>query len=635
MRRKEPSRLYYISLFVVFGLATAIVTAAVFYRLMTLSEERNISLRADEVMAAKIDDVADYIEDLENTVVSLRDSALLDRYLRAPTSENLKDVQSLFYAITQSNTALMQARYIDESGMERVRVDYLFGKIHPTVVRDEDLQSKAHRYYFKEALASTPRSFWFSHLDLNIEHGKIDKPIRPVLRVASPIFLDGEPKGIVIINIHTRHFLEKLVHNHLFSICLADGEGNYLVATDARRSWSRYLKSGFNLRSDEPVEGVELYHRLDGLNTVHVGKLFATDLSRYLSKDKAVMVFRVREVSKKLHEEEKQKAVLLIVVIVVFLSFPLSWVISRGPVRLYAELFRKNRKMREALGLINEHIASYSVNRDGQVIRASRKFMTLTGLKSFELREKREEDLICGENAGNTLDELHAYIQSEEEWRGEMEYVAMDGKSCVWGEVIATVLINKDGKPDGYSVICHDISDKKRVEYLSITDGLTGLYNRRHFDTVMGAELSRARREGRRLGFAMLDVDHFKEYNDHYGHQKGDFVLIEIAGMISKKLRRPTDSCFRLGGEEFGILFLDMNQEEAVQFMDTVRKAVLELEIEHQWSGVAKVVSVSLGLLSLIPGDGMDADRAYRMADDALYRAKASGRNRVEVEFLC
>ena len=132
----------------------------------------------------------------------------------------------------------------------------------------------------------------------------------------------------------------------------------------------------------------------------------------------------------------------------------------------------------------------------------------------------------------------------------------------------------------------------------------------------------------------MLDVDHFKQYNDHYGHQKGDVLLATIGQTLQKILARASDSCFRLGGEEFGVIFIDMAPEEGYAFAEKILAAIEGLSIEHQWSKVAPVITVSMGLLSVTPGPGITVDEIYKMANEALYSAKEKGRNQVVSSIL-
>lgn len=167
------------------------------------------------------------------------------------------------------------------------------------------------------------------------------------------------------------------------------------------------------------------------------------------------------------------------------------------------------------------------------------------------------------------------------------------------------------------------------IEQLSITDELSQLYNRRYFNKVFVQEIQRAAFEGIMLSFLMFDVDSFKAYNDNYGHLKGDEVLKTIALTVKAQCLGTTDYVFRLGGEEFGVIFYNLNVQEAFAFADKIRVAITDLKIEHAFSHTSNYITVSCGLITVLACPNLKMDDLYKQADDALYRAKDAGKNRV------
>ncbi|MTI09693.1 GGDEF domain-containing protein [Curvivirga aplysinae] len=167
------------------------------------------------------------------------------------------------------------------------------------------------------------------------------------------------------------------------------------------------------------------------------------------------------------------------------------------------------------------------------------------------------------------------------------------------------------------------------LQKLAVTDKLTGLYNRHHFEQIFDSELKRAIRDQKALSFIMLDIDHFKLLNDHYGHAEGDTALEKLGVELKRLCRRPTDFAFRLGGEEFGILTVEENDQASLQFAELIRKSVKDLEIPNICSMVADVVTISLGVVSKIPTVEDSLDEFMKLADDRLYQAKTNGRNQV------
>lgn len=171
-------------------------------------------------------------------------------------------------------------------------------------------------------------------------------------------------------------------------------------------------------------------------------------------------------------------------------------------------------------------------------------------------------------------------------------------------------------------------SANHELRRLSLVDGLTGIANRRQFDTVLSREWRRCLRAGRPLSLLMADVDFFKQYNDGYGHQAGDIGLRSVADALQAKLRRPADIVARYGGEEFAAILPDTDPEGALQVAESMRLAVEQLGLPHEGSAFG-VITISLGVASLVPQKADSMPRLVGAADWALYEAKRLGRNRV------
>jgi two-component system chemotaxis family response regulator WspR len=169
------------------------------------------------------------------------------------------------------------------------------------------------------------------------------------------------------------------------------------------------------------------------------------------------------------------------------------------------------------------------------------------------------------------------------------------------------------------------------LQRLTNSDGLTGLANRRYFDEYFGAEWKRAEREQSSLSLLMIDVDDFKLYNDTYGHLAGDTALKQVADSIGQFARRPTDLAARIGGEEFVLVLPSMSPEHMEIQADKLQAAVHALNIAHGSSNNDARVTISIGGASLVPQRGSSQEKLVEAADQALYRAKRGGKNRVEI----
>ena len=165
------------------------------------------------------------------------------------------------------------------------------------------------------------------------------------------------------------------------------------------------------------------------------------------------------------------------------------------------------------------------------------------------------------------------------------------------------------------------------MEQLSITDQLTGLHNRRYFYTIFPLELRNARRNNRQLYLGLIDIDNFKRYNDTYGHPQGDLVLSRTSATMKSVLRRASDYCFRIGGEEFCILFNESDANNAISLSERLRLAIQDMNITHQENPPFGVVTVSIGLTQAPGSCDCDLEQVMSTADKALYMAKDKGRN--------
>jgi two-component system chemotaxis family response regulator WspR len=170
----------------------------------------------------------------------------------------------------------------------------------------------------------------------------------------------------------------------------------------------------------------------------------------------------------------------------------------------------------------------------------------------------------------------------------------------------------------------------QELQRLSSLDGLTGVANRRQFDDTLEQEWQRALRTNMPLSLIFADIDFFKRYNDHYGHQAGDDTLKRVAYTLARTVHRPADLVSRYGGEEFVMVLPDTTLDGAIAVADKVLNSVRALNIPHENTEGNDRITLSIGVATLNPGDKDTAEKLVEAADKALYRAKGAGRDRVE-----
>ena len=168
------------------------------------------------------------------------------------------------------------------------------------------------------------------------------------------------------------------------------------------------------------------------------------------------------------------------------------------------------------------------------------------------------------------------------------------------------------------------------LEALAAIDGLTDIYNRRKFDETMDIEWRRAARSQSPLSLIMVDIDHFKLFNDNYGHARGDECLKKVADALKNALRRPGDFVGRYGGEEFAVILADSDAAGALHVAETLRRTIADLNVPHEYSDIAPYVTISLGVATvLFPAPGATFEKFIDAADGMLFKSKKNGRNQV------
>jgi diguanylate cyclase (GGDEF)-like protein/PAS domain S-box-containing protein len=222
----------------------------------------------------------------------------------------------------------------------------------------------------------------------------------------------------------------------------------------------------------------------------------------------------------------------------------------------------------------------------------------------------------------------------------EADYRALtkDG-SFVWIRDVVHVVRNEQGEVESLVGFMFDISERKKaeekilelskeLEALSFKDGLTGVANRRRFDSILEEEWGRARRNRQPLSLIMFDIDFFKQYNDTHGHLQGDEVLKRVATCLSTTATRPRDFFARFGGEEFVLVLPETDESSAKQLAERCRATLLEEQIPHEKSAVSQVITVSMGIGTVIPTLDEKPSEFLQTVDARLYQAKNLGRNR-------
>lgn len=334
-----------------------------------------------------------------------------------------------------------------------------------------------------------------------------------------------------------------------------------------------------------------------------------------------VVAFDVTNIIKE--QKSFEKNVISLISIVTFIFF-IIWIIATN-------LYINNRKqianqLQKSHDIISENVIFTTTDLDGIIIEVSDAFCLVSGYTreqiigfTHKLIQHPDMDEFIYKN-------ILQILKSNKSWKGEIKNLTPDD-DIYWVNTTISPRFNENNKKIGYMFIMQNITDRKTIEAISITDGLCGINNRRHFDNIFPKIVNSAKRNNEQVCFLILDIDYFKQYNDIYGHQKGDEVLKKIAKSLTESLQRGDDHCFRLGGEEFGIIFKAENKKLALDFANIIRINIENLKIPHSNSDISKYVTASMGVVCKNANDIKNTDEIYKDADDLLYKAKDSNRN--------
>jgi diguanylate cyclase (GGDEF)-like protein/PAS domain S-box-containing protein len=280
----------------------------------------------------------------------------------------------------------------------------------------------------------------------------------------------------------------------------------------------------------------------------------------------------------------------------------------------------------------------WAIDRNHKVIRVNSRFLEFLDLPSDKVIGYKCYNLFSDECRDRESCPMARILKGER--MIEQEKILTCRSKKIPFMVTSTPLSSLDYSVIGMVETFTDITERKNserklqlanreLERLATEDGLTKLYNRRRFDEYLNSEWKRQTRTGKPISLIMTDVDYFKKYNDHYGHQTGDSCLRAVAEVIQKCVKRSGDLSARYGGEEFAIIMPETDIAGATHVAESIREELSQLQIPHECSSVAPYVTISCGVAAMIPRNENKPQELIEKADQSLYSAKQKGRNSV------
>ena len=603
--------------FLVFGLFVAAISSFINYKASFVDINNKLERLADSEAEIKRESLHNHIHQIEGIVQSISHNDLTITYIKHPTELGRKNLNKLFSALASANKSVMQLRYINADGQEVIRIDRDKKREGLIVIPPASLQNKKDRYYFKEASLILPNQFYHSNIDLNIEGGKVEMPIKPTFRVATPVIVNNKFNGIIIVNILADDMITDLTTSANFEIYLCDKDGEIIHNPDKKNSWSKYLPDKNKLHDIYPSHAKSIT-RETTYNGTDVYAFTASSMLKNHENMKIILASKSGIVKEMMHRN--LISALLIALTVLIVSIPLSALISIIPSRLQSKLTTAYDEIKQNAAIIDKHVMYTRTDPKGIITEVSTCFSNVTEYSKQELIGRKHSYLAHPTTSPETYQNLWTTISKGKIWNGELKDIKKN-KEDIWINQVITPEFSEPDVISGYTSISHDITDKKVIEKMSMTDRLTGLYNRHKFDKIISREASRTARYKSTFSIIIFDIDFFKKVNDTHGHQVGDDVLIRLADILRNSVRE-TDLVSRWGGEEFIIIASSTELADTLIFAEKIRKIV-----ETSKFPVVKQITISCGVAEFLPGES--TSELISRADNALYKAKDSGRNKV------
>lgn len=594
------------------------------------------------------------LRDLEILASDLRivaGSEYVKAFINNYSPENLQEVGYRFSTFLTDRKIYDQLRIINIQGFEEIRVDR---KGDDAIISSGTaLQDKKDRYYFKETIALPQGQIYLSPLDLNIEYGEIEHPLKPMLRIATPLFnTQNNCTGIIILNYKAERMLDwyTLAHpaDSSTRFFLLNKDGYWLKANDPNIEWGFMLGKKNNFSNFHPEvwntiktsgsqgtvknDGVYLFQKIIPRNEI-LANSKATDSTNNLQQgsappnDEWYLMCQIpgTELSYQATLQRQKEKMSWLMLAIAILAFS-AW---QGALTRIEK--QKNLRSMQLLsqGLEQSPTAVVITDINCNILYVNPTFEHMSGYSAEEVLGKHTRMFKSGRTENKTYEDLWLTLAEGKTWHGYFENRRKNRKAYQV-EAHISPIIGVHGQSERFIAVLEDVTVKiqlqQKLKRYATIDTLTGAYNRGYFTRNGEKELQRIARYDRPASLLLFDLDHFKNVNDTYGHAAGDIVLKSFARCAAEQLR-DSDILGRIGGEEFAVLLVETDLRGARQLAERIRQEISELKIPSENATIS--VTVSVGCTSFSgPKDSLS--EMLKRADKELYRAKENGRNRVE-----
>jgi len=565
------------------------------------------------------------LDEAKSNLLTIINEQEFQRYINNNNNNNNNNnkddeykLNHIFYDYASSKNEILQLRYIDINGNEKIRIQKYDSKKNAEIISKDRLQNKKNRTYFKETINLEKGDFFVSNFNLNKEFGKVQNPIQPTLRISTCIYdKNNTKKGILILNINMNNFVNIFKKFENFNSYLIDKNGNFILHPDSNKQFTNDFKTNFNIKNEfDEIIAVKILTQ----NSYKSDFIFSYSLENIIENKQGLKIIYISHdpYIKNIFKESNYK----LLQIIIPLTLILGLILAIYPTRIREKLLLALAKNKRNSKIIDKYIPVSITDNKGIIIEVNEAFCNLTGYTSEELLGQSHGMLKSGNLDKELYEDLWETLKENKSWNGELENIKKNGQ-LYWIDMYIEPRYNKDTLQTEYMSISQNITDKKLIEKLSQTDHLTNLHNRKRIDEELEKSLYNVKRYNENISIMMLDIDYFKLVNDKYGHNVGDSVLVEFSNILKNSIRK-SDIVGRWGGEEFMIISPNTSKEEIRILANKIKDNISNFNFK-----IVGHKTVSIGYTQ-IKGSDSDFHSFLKRADNALYRAKENGRDRIE-----
>ncbi|MBR9871136.1 MAG: diguanylate cyclase [Gammaproteobacteria bacterium] len=637
--------------FVKSALTTGLVCVLVFTLMVYGALQYQAALQIDDLKVAEqaktrmtsglLEQVFEYTA---NDLLAIASLPAAVRFNSGRSEEWKEALQTVFRVQLAQKNDYSQLRFLDHDGTELVRLE----KTNQRVFNRQDtaMQFKGERYYVIETAALSEGEVYVSPLDLNVENGQVEVPYKPMIRFGTRVIDEGSGKqGLVVLNMKGEALLDTFETGMAgsYPAFLLNDEGHIIAGPDENDEWGFMfgLPSSFARDFPEALERIltddygwiETSKGLFVYETVHPLKQSQSSqlAEQYTWKTVSFIPSSALPSSTLLSHSWVVGFYIIGVLLTLVISFYTHFLIHKR-----RELRRENEQQSKRFWKIS------SVLGDGLIVMDKYGVLTymnpeaerILGWDANDLVHKRGHEVFHVHEQDNPDCSVMEVMKTRQLYRSKDEEFRRKDDSTI-PVILNAAPLTSDTGDEGVVISFQDFSEIKEyqetIHSLAFQDSLTGLPNRRVLEDRMQLAIALSDRHARHLGLMFLDLDHFKQVNDTYGHDAGDILLKEIAERLERNVRE-TDTVVRMGGDEFIVLLPEVSSTENAKVVAEKILAAVSQPVVLPL-GVARV-GVSIGI-TIARGAGLTIEGVMQSADKAMYEAKRRGKNQIYVnEYL-